>query len=183
MTDINDIQQPSSIVEFLQLLKDKEVYTVSSLKDEFSKLNNLKFVHGEFKINDVWTKILDLYGRQYSSKWHLILRPQIEKIATKRLIPLLQLDARATFDFMSNVTMTNFVLSKTDLIPLLTNKYDAIWLRSMKLQFQKIEQKSAAATLIQAHWRGYSVSIIFVGQNAFHFRLFLNSIEVKLSKV
>lgn len=125
-------------------------------------MNNLKFVDGEFKINDVWTKVLDLYGRQYSSKWHLVLRPQIEKIAKKRSISLLQLNARATFDFLSNVTMTHFILSKTDLIPLLTHKHDAIWLKSLKLQFQKIEQRSAAATLIQACWRGYWVNIIFI---------------------
>lgn len=149
--------------DFLQLLKQREVQRGFSYEDELSKLKSLTFVDGKFKTNDTWLKILDAQGVLYGSLWHLALRPQIEKILTKRLVPILRLNPRATFDFFAKITnFASFVLSRTDLITLLKHEKDAIWLKSWKNQFMAIDGKHVAATVIQAFWRGYWVNIIFL---------------------
>ncbi|XP_048268251.1 IQ motif-containing protein H isoform X1 [Bombus terrestris] len=141
--------------DFLQLLKQREVQQGFSYEDELSKLKSLTFVDGKFKTNDTWLKILDVQGVLYGSLWHLALCPQIEKILTKRLVPKLRLNPRATFDFLSKITnFASFVLSRTDLITLLKHEKDAIWLKSWKNQFMAIDGRHVAATLIQAFWRG-----------------------------
>ncbi|XP_050489585.1 IQ motif-containing protein H-like [Bombus huntii] len=142
--------------DFLQLLKQREVQRGFSYENELSKLKSLTFVDGKFKTNDTWLKILDVQGVLYGSLWHLALRPQIEKILTKRLVPILRLNPRATFDFFAKITnFASFVLSRTDLITLLKHEKDAIWLKSWKNQFMAIDGKHVAATVIQAFWRGY----------------------------
>ncbi|XP_043598637.1 IQ domain-containing protein H-like isoform X3 [Bombus pyrosoma] len=141
--------------DFLQLLKQREIQQGFSYEDELSKLKSLTFVDGKFKTNDTWLKILDVQGVLYGSLWHLALCPQIEKILTKRLVPTLRLNPRATFDFFSKITnFASFELSRTDLITLLKHEKDAIWLKSWKNQFMAIDGKHIAATLIQAFWRG-----------------------------
>ena len=146
--------------DFLQLLKQREAPRVFSYSDELLKLKSLTFVDGKFKTNDTWIKILDVHGNLNESRWHLVLCPQIEKILTKRAVPVLHLNPRATFNFLSRITnFTSFILSRADIIPLLKYKTDATWLTSWKFQFKMINGKHIAATVIQAFWRGYWVNM------------------------
>ncbi|XP_076765658.1 IQ motif-containing protein H [Xylocopa sonorina] len=150
------IKESSKTSEFIQTLKEKETPDVFSVRHELSKINSLKFIDAKFVACDVWTKTLDVHGEQFGSKWHLVLRPQIEIVARKRMMPILHLNPNATFDFISTITkFTNFILVRTDLIGLLQDKSDAVWLNSWNLQFQTMEGKNIAATMIQALWRGY----------------------------
>ena len=147
---------------FLQLLKHREASHVFSHIDELLKLKNLKFIDGKFKTNDTWIKILDVHGNLNESRWHLVLCPQIEKILTRRAVPLLRLNPRATFNLLSRITnFASFTLSRADIIPLLKYKNDATWLTSWKFQFKMIDGKNIAATVIQAFWRGYWVNIYY----------------------
>ncbi|XP_043516683.1 IQ motif-containing protein H-like [Frieseomelitta varia] len=142
--------------DFLQLLKHREASRVFSHTDELLKLKSLKFIDGKFKTNDTWMKILDVHGNLNESRWHLVLCPQIEKILTRRAVPLLRLNPRATFNFLSRITnFASFTLSRADIIPLLKYKNDDTWLTSWKFQFKMIDGKNIAATVIQAFWRGY----------------------------
>ncbi|CAL7933913.1 unnamed protein product [Xylocopa violacea] len=151
-----NIKQSLGTSEFIQILEEKKASDVFSVQQELSKINCLKFINTKFITCDNWTKTLDIHGEQFGSKWHLVLRPQIEKVARKRMIPVLYLNPSATFDFISTITkFTNFILVRTDLIDLLQDKSDAVWLNSWKLQFQTIKGKNIAATIIQALWRGY----------------------------
>ncbi|XP_017752643.1 PREDICTED: uncharacterized protein LOC108545497 [Eufriesea mexicana] len=157
----NDKQRSSmrlvmKTTEFLHFLKQRETPSTFSSEHELSKLSTLKFIDGKFTTNDIWVKILDVHGNEYGSKWYLILCPQIEKIATRRAIPVLHLSPLATFYFISKITnFTTFHLTRTDLIKLLKHEKDAIWLNSWTLQFRMIDRKYVAATVIQTAWRGY----------------------------
>lgn len=153
----------SKTMDCLESIKQKEPLNFFSIQRELSKIHNLKFIDGKFITCYNWIKILDVYGNQYASKWHLVLSPQIEKIMHKRQIPTMHLNPRATLDFLSTIVENgaNFVLLKEDLIPLLENKAEAPWLESWQLQFQTIGGRQIAATLIQANWRGYAVSSTF----------------------
>ncbi|XP_076234749.1 IQ motif-containing protein H [Calliopsis andreniformis] len=128
-----------------------------SIESKLYEINNVKFVDGKFTICNNWVRLLDAHGDQYTSKWHLTLCPQIENILKKRHIPVIHLDPRAIFNFMSRIEENgvNFILTKEDVISLLKSKVEAPWLRSWTLQFQTIDGKHIAATIIQAFWRGY----------------------------
>ncbi|XP_053990050.1 IQ motif-containing protein H-like isoform X1 [Hylaeus volcanicus] len=150
------IEQPNSskVNDFTEILKQKHSFPLENLT---SKLSNLKFIEGKFKICNTWLKFLDIHGNQYSSKWHSVLCPQVEKILKKRLVPVIHLNPHATLNFMSEIRENgaNFLLLKEDLIPLLAHAGNASWLTSWKMQLHAEHGKDVAARLIQAFWRGY----------------------------
>ncbi|CAK9802174.1 IQ motif-containing protein H [Anthophora plagiata] len=152
----SSIRLAMKTAEFLENIKEEEMTTTLSVQHELSKINSLKFIDGVFTSCDIWFKILDFYGHQYGSKWHLSLCPQIENIARKRLIPALHLDPCVTFDFLSTINQfTKFSLTRKDLTSLLKDDNERAWVNSWKMQIHMIGGKEIAATLIQAYWRGY----------------------------
>ncbi|XP_076390817.1 IQ motif-containing protein H isoform X2 [Megachile rotundata] len=142
---------------FMEVLHQKEPPHLFSIDYELSKLPNLKCIDGYFRHCDIWSRILDVHGNQYGSRWHLVLRPQIERIVRKRAIPVLHLKPRATFNFLSTIEENgaNFLLEKRDLIRLVGNKKEIRCLTTWRAQFCTIEGQHIAATMIQALWRGY----------------------------
>ncbi|XP_078034042.1 IQ motif-containing protein H [Augochlora pura] len=142
---------------FHEIHKEYDSLKSFSMQDELSKVHNLKFSDGKFVDSLLWMKALDLHGNQYSTKWYAVLCPQIEKIMLERYIPTLHFDPRATFNFLSNIheNGANFILFKEDLIPLLPDNEERVWLSSWKLQLQTVHKQVIAATLIQTYYRGY----------------------------
>lgn len=122
-------------------------------------MDKLKFINGEFVTCEIWSKVLDVHGKQMRSKWLLVFCPQIGKIMNKRRIHMLHLNPLATFNFLSGIPENGFKfsLTKKDVLPLLQNfTEEAIYLTSWNLQLT-YEEKNIAATMIQALWRGYWV--------------------------
>ncbi|KAG7210931.1 hypothetical protein KM043_016306 [Ampulex compressa] len=151
------LNEYSSRKDFIEIANEKECFTEPSARTDFAKLNGLKFVDGEFTTCDAWTKHLDIQGNQMSSKWYLVVCPQIKKIMRKRRIPILHLDHQATLDFLLKIPQNgfNFTLTRSDLISLLENNTESCWLHNWRAQFKGVEGKDIAATLIQSIWRGY----------------------------
>lgn len=145
-------------MDFIEALQQREHAVPSLIEDDLLKRCSLKCIDGKFTPCDVWRKVLDVHGHQYGSKWHLVLAPQIEKIARRRFIPAIRLNSVATFNFISTIdTFTNFTLGREDLVHLLEHRKDAVWLQSWRMQFNMIDGQDAAATVIQTLWRGYWV--------------------------
>ncbi|XP_076381797.1 IQ motif-containing protein H [Megalopta genalis] len=144
---------------FSEIRKEYDSFKSFSMKDELSKIHNLKFSDGKFVDSLLWMKALDLLGNQYSTKWYVVLCPQIEKILLERHIPTLHFNPRATFNFLSNIheNGANFILFKDDLIPLLQDDEESAWLSSWKLQLQTVHKQVIAAILIQTYYRGYMI--------------------------
>ncbi|KAI4503153.1 hypothetical protein M0802_002197 [Mischocyttarus mexicanus] len=112
---------------------------------------------------DLRTKVFHLVNDETkTSKWYLVVSPQIEKILKKRRIYSLHLNPSRVFNLLLSIPESgiHFKLSKIDLIFLLENiDKEGLWLMSWKPQLKTFDKDEIAAILIQSRWRGYWVII------------------------
>ena len=134
-------------------------FSLPSLDIEFAKVGSLKFVDGDFNVSDVWLRLLDAYGGQFRSKWYLVIGPQISRLLKKYKVPTIHLSPRSTFDYISKIPENGlgYIVSRSDLVPLVEIPAEALWLKSWSMQTRSIDGKDVAAIIIQTCWRGYKV--------------------------
>ena len=133
-------------------------FVFPSVEEEISKIDSLKFVNGKPKIPEGWRKLLEASGIQLITNWYLVFCPQLQKILEQRTVPLACLHPTKTLKFLLNIPGEDFILTRTDILPLLENKKEVWpWIEKWKLQFENISGHEVAATMIQTCWRGYWV--------------------------